>query len=254
VLHVRRFGAGPRLVALHGFTLTGAQFTQAAIALGRTIHAPDLPGHGFSEAEPTDFSDTGAAVGSVVDGAGSGTPLLGYSLGARIALSVALAQPELLPALVIVSGTPGIDDAGRRTQRAISDAELARSIRDRTLDEFLDDWTSSGITDTTHLDESVREPDRLVRRQNTPAGLANALEGLGQGVQPPLWNQLGRLTMQVLLICGEHDPTYIDIAHRMRESIPQSEVAQIPASGHNPLLDAPEATYAIISAFLERLS
>lgn len=239
---------------MHGYTLTGAQFGPAATALARTIHAPDLPGHGFSVAESTDFPATVAAVASLLRDTGVDTPLLGYSLGARIALSVAVAQPELVNTLVVVSGTPGIDDDEQRRQRLESDAALARSIRDRPVEEFLDDWTSSGITDTTHLDDSVRELDRLGREENTAFGLASALEGLGQGVQPPLWDQLARLEMDVLLICGERDPIYTDIARRMSKSMPNCKVAQIPASGHNPLLDAPEETYAVISAFLERLS
>jgi len=253
VLHVRRFGSGPPLVALHGFTLTGAQFASASLQLRRTIHAPDLPGHGFSAAESTELSDTVSAVGSVVHAFNSDAPLLGYSMGARIALLVAVERPASVPSLIIVSGTPGIEDTTQRNERIVSDTALSRSIRDRPVEEFLDTWTSSGITDLSHLPDAVRTHDRIVRKQSTSAGLAGALVGLGQGVQPSMWNRLDQLTMPVLLIHGEHDATYAAIADRMDESIPNSRTASIAGSGHNPLLDAPEETYREISAFLERL-
>ncbi|GMQ97928.1 MAG: 2-succinyl-6-hydroxy-2,4-cyclohexadiene-1-carboxylate synthase [Acidimicrobiia bacterium] len=253
MLHVRRFGSGPPLVALHGFTLTGAQFESAATLLSRTIHAPDLPGHGFSAGESADFSTTVSTVASMVSTFGGETPLLGYSMGARIALGVAIDQPESVPALIVISGTPGIDEATQRNKRIVSDAALLETLRRQPVEEFLETWTSTGITDTSHLQDSVRATDRIVRGQNTSSGLADALAGLGQGVQPSLWSQLDRLTMSVLLVHGERDAKYTEVARRMSQSIPDCHVIQIATAGHNPLLDDPEETYGEISAFLDGL-
>jgi len=253
VLHVRTFGSGPSLVALHGFTLTGAQFESAATQLSRTIHAPDLPGHGFSAGESAGFSSTVSTVASIVSTFDSEAPLLGYSMGARIALAVAIGQPESLPALIVISGTPGIDDGTQRNKRIVSDAALLETLRSQPVEQFLETWTSSGITNTSHLQDSVQATDRNVREQNTSSGLADALAGLGQGVQPSLWSRLDRLTMPVLLVFGERDAKYADVARRMSQSIPDCNVMQIAAAGHNPLLDAPEETYGGISAFLDGL-
>ncbi|MFV2000331.1 MAG: alpha/beta fold hydrolase, partial [Acidimicrobiia bacterium] len=210
--------------------------------------------HGFSAAASTDFSDTVSAVGSLLHVFGNEAPLLGYSMGARIALVVAMERPESVPALIVVSGTPGIEDAKQRNERLNSDIALGRSLRDSPVEEFLDAWTSSGITDTSHLQDSIRTSDRIARQQNTSSGLASALAGLSQGVQPSLWSRLDELAMPVLLVHGGGDAKYSYFADRMSRSIPDCEVVRIADAGHNPLLDAPEETYGKISDFLERLS
>ena len=56
MLHLRRFGAGEPLLALHGFSLTGGQFEDLAPLLDRRLIAPDLPGH--------DGVDIGVEVGA----------------------------------------------------------------------------------------------------------------------------------------------------------------------------------------------
>lgn len=251
MLHVRRFGSGPPVVALHGFTLTGAQFTDAADRLNRTVIAPDLPGHGSSSNVPADIGAAVAAIGEIIGSTDYPAVLLGYSQGGRIALLAALENPNLVSHLVLISATPGIDDPTQRQTRTGADADLANRIRAMTLDDFLDSWTSRGVTATSHLAPTDRQADRLVRSQNTPTGLAAALLGMGQGAQTPVWERLHELSMPVLLIHGTDDTKYGAIASQMAGLVPRCEVISIPASGHNPLLDDPDATYRAISAFLD---
>ncbi|GMR02980.1 MAG: 2-succinyl-6-hydroxy-2,4-cyclohexadiene-1-carboxylate synthase [Acidimicrobiia bacterium] len=252
MLHVRRFGSGSPVVALHGFTLTGAQFADTVGRLNRTIVAPDLPGHGSSLNKPTSIDAAVTAICRVIESIGTPVPLLGYSQGGRLALMTALSRPHLVAQLVLVSATPGIEDPGQREARARADAETANRIRAGSVEEFVDTWTSHGITSTLHLPSHDRQGDRAVRLENTPSGLAAALVGMGQGSQAPVWDQLYELSMPVLLIHGSTDAKYAAIASRMARSIPDCTVISIAAAGHNPLLDAPDATYETVSAFLDR--
>jgi 2-succinyl-6-hydroxy-2,4-cyclohexadiene-1-carboxylate synthase len=253
MIGVRRFGSGPPLVALHGFTLTGQQFAPSGALLGRTVIAPDLPGHGRSVDASTDIIDVIDMVASTVESAGVPVPVVGYSQGGRLALLTSLERPDAFSALVLISANAGIENQDRRASRARADAATAERLATMTIDEFLDVWTSVGITSTEHLTVDVRDADRAVRLENSPLGLASALTGYGQGAQNSVWNKLSDLKMPVLVMSGGRDDTYTLIADRMAELIPNAERVTIGGAGHNPLLEAPDVAYGSISAFLDRL-
>lgn len=252
MLAVRRFGEGRPVIALHGFTLTGRQFADLPDLIDRAIIAPDLPGHGDSATAATDFNDVLDAIASLV-GDHPGVPVIGYSQGARLALSVATLTNAPIGALVVVSGTAGIAEDGDRRSRAAEDASLAHDLVSEGLDAFLDDWLEHGVTSTTHRDEGHRTSDRALREENTAVGLAAALRGYGQGSQPPLWDRLPDLRTPTLVITGESDPKYSQIGGLLAAAIPMASHASIRGAGHNPLADQPVATGAALSAFLDRL-
>ena len=252
MLNVRRFGTGPPLVALHGFTLTGEQFVGAADALSRSVVAPDLPGHGGSTDEQTTVDQVVDGVSALLDSTDGRVPLVGYSQGARVALLAALAEPDAISSLVLISATAGIRDAAERARRRESDAELAAGLRTHGLEIFVDDWISRPLTSTAGLPAAVRSEDRALRLTNSPEGLARALEGYGQGAQPDVWGELHQLSIPTLLITGERDEKYSAIARRMAYEIVSADVVCIPDASHNPLVDAPTLTYETISEFLDR--
>jgi len=254
MLSVRRSGTGPPVVALHGFTLTGDQFSSAAQRLGRTVIAPDLPGHGGSVDASTAIRDTVGSVASVISSIGIAVPLIGYSQGGRLALMTALDHPGHISALVVISANAGIEDPSQRSARAHADAGVAARLATMTLADFLDDWTSHGITSTSHLSASDVATDRELRLNNTATGLARALTGYGQGAQPSVWHRLKDLALPVLVMSGGRDEKYSLIAESMASMISDSEWVAIDVAGHNPLLDAPDEAYAAISDFLDRHS
>lgn len=254
MLAVRRFGSGAPVVALHGFTLTGEQFATADSWIRRTVVAPDLPGHGESRHAPTPIDEVVDEVAEVVNSVGEAVPLVGYSQGGRIALMNAVRNPDDISALVLLSTTAGIEDDDQRGARAADDARLAATILSTELDDFLDSWTSKGITSTSYLTNAESLADRKLRSENSTSGLADALIGYGQGAQAPVWDSLNALTMPVLIMTGSRDRKYCDIAERMASRIPHAESLVVKGAGHNPLLEAPEVAYAAISDFLDRHS
>jgi 2-succinyl-6-hydroxy-2,4-cyclohexadiene-1-carboxylate synthase len=250
---VRSFGTGPPVVALHGFTHTGKQFHEIARSLPYHLIAPDLPGHGVHATFPCDIDSVVRFVGdTVVEHTTPPAPLLGYSQGGRIALLVAIARPDLVSRLVLVSATAGIDDPSQRKRRAELDRNLAGSIVADGIEAFLDDWTSRPMTSTGHLGATRRATDRAIRRANTADGLAAALIGYGQGAQPSVWDDLADVRCPTLLISGATDPTYTVIAAAMAERMADARTVVIPGAGHNPILDAPGPVAGAISGFLDR--
>lgn len=253
MLAVERFGEGAPMVALHGFSHTAAQFSCLTIP-GRTIIAPDLPGHGGSVTEPADAEATVAAVVDLLATCGAGTPLLGYSQGARLALSLATTTPQQPSALIVISGTAGIEDPEERARRRDSDVALGERIRAMGIEPFIDHWTSGGLTDTSALSLEERAVDRARRLTNTADGLASALAGYGQGALDPVWSLLDTLEMPVLILTGERDPQYTAIGTGLAARIGgTAEHLVIHGAGHNLVGEQPHAVSAIVSGFLDGL-
>jgi 2-succinyl-6-hydroxy-2,4-cyclohexadiene-1-carboxylate synthase len=237
---------------LHGFSLTGAQFSRLHLS-GFEIIAPDLPGHGQSPPAQPDPTATLTTVASTIAQEAPDAPVVGYSQGARLALALAARDLIQPPALILISGTAGIVDTDRRTDRAMRDAELAVTIMDSGMDRFVDWWTSSGLTATANLDDEWRAWDRAVRLENTADGLASALAGYGQGVMSPVWESLERIVCPVLIVTGRNDAKYTTFGVRLASAIgPNAELVTINDAGHNPFNDHPNATGAIISGFLRQ--
>lgn len=249
-MRFHRFGHGHPLVALHGFTLTGEQFSSLADELGREVIAPDLPGHGLSAEVSTEVEDVVQAVCDLTSSFAQPLPLIGYSQGGRMALLAALNCPTSVERLVLISANAGIEEEQARRNRTTQDDALAARIEMIGLERFIDAWTTVGLTSTERMDPASRERDRNIRMANTAAGLAGALRGYGQGVQPAVWSELPSLTMPVLVVAGAEDDRYRTIATRMADRIPDAELVVVPGARHNPLTDQPEATLEAVSAFV----
>lgn len=252
MLHVRRFGSGPEIVALHGFTLTGEQFAPSADLLNCTVVAPDLPGHGLSASEPTGIASVTAAIGDVINTASAPPPVVGYSQGGRLALLTALDIGSAISALVLISVNAGIRGTAARQTRMALDADCAAKIQAEGIDSFIRAWATTGLASVSRLSDEHRAWDLSVRGENTAQGLAAALVGYGQGAQPDVWSRLSEIAAPTLVIAGRKDKKYVEIAKVMAHRIPDGELEIIDEAGHNPLADQPAVTHAAISHFLDR--
>lgn len=251
MLTTRRFGSGTPLVALHGFTHTGEQYRSLAEATDWEIHAPDLPGHALSEDESTQIDDVLASLSETISAAGDGAPILGYSQGARLALLLATQTSSVKGRLILVSGTAGIEDESDRRDRRAWDRSTGDTIIEMGIEQFIDEWTSSGMTSTEGLPPALRKSDREERLANTAHGLASALTGYGTGTMPSVWHLLGTITVPTLILTGSSDTTYTALGERMAVAIGANASHKvIDAAGHDLLLSGPTATAAHINEFL----
>jgi pimeloyl-ACP methyl ester carboxylesterase len=113
------------LLLLHGFTHTGASWNRLRAQLGERYRplTPDIRGHGSaSAAEPADLNSVLADLRAA---APTRFTLAGYSMGGRIALHAALAMPERVDRLILISASPGLADPDERENRRRSDEALA---------------------------------------------------------------------------------------------------------------------------------
>lgn len=236
----------PAIVLLHGFTHTGASWDPVIAALGERYRAiaPDIRGHGSaSDADPVTLD---AVIDDIRRLAPGRFPLVGYSMGGRMALHVALAMPERIDRLVLIGASPGIADPQERRARRQSDEQLAAEVERSEIEEFARRWAQTPVL--AGLPEEVLARVHADRLRSTPAGLARALRGLGTGALPSLWDRLGELGMPVTLVVGERDEKFRAIAAQMAALIQQATVEVVPGAGHAVHLEAPEdVVRAIVS-------
>ena len=218
----------------------------------------DLIGHGRSDA-PADaarysMQHATSDLVAVLDHLGiARTALLGYSLGGRVALHLALAAPERLSALVCESASPGIEDATERAARVAADAALADSIERDGIEAFVDRWQAQPLfASQSNLPAAVLDAQRSVRLSQSPRGLANSLRGMGAGAQAYLLPRLASLNMPSLFIAGALDERYAAMAPRLAAAVPGAEQRIVPEAGHAVHLEQPAAFAASVGEFLER--
>jgi 2-succinyl-6-hydroxy-2,4-cyclohexadiene-1-carboxylate synthase len=235
----------PPLVLLHGFTQTRQSWRRTVAALDGRYRAvvPDLPGHGqMSERRPAPLAATLAYLRALVD---EPHLLAGYSMGGRIALHAALARPERVRRLVLLGASPGLADPAEREERRRADDALADRIEAIGVEAFAEEWGRLPLWEGQP--DRVRAAANADRLRNTPAGLADALRGLGTGALEPLWDRLGELPMPVVLIAGERDAKFRAIAEQMAERIPDARVEVVPGAGHAAHLERPDLVAAAIT-------
>ena len=247
-----RHGGGGPLVLAHGFTQTGLVWGGLAddLAVDHELVLVDLPGHGGSSDVRVDLWQGAALLGA----AGGRADYLGYSMGARFCLHLALCRPDLVRRLVLVSGTAGIDDADERAARRASDEVLARRLDpgdgsppDDSVATFVDRWVANPLFG--RISDAANGTDE--RKRNTAAGLASSLRLAGTGTQEPLWNRLGDLDPPVLVITGGRDAKFTDLGRRLVAAIGRdARLVVIDDADHAPHLQRPDAVAAAVRAFL----
>jgi 2-succinyl-6-hydroxy-2,4-cyclohexadiene-1-carboxylate synthase len=223
------------MVLVPGFTQTAAAWDPVRAHLPAEIDAVavDVPtGLGFVE--------TAAAIGD----AGGPAIYVGYSMGGRLCLRLALDQSDVVRGLVLLSASPGIADDGERAARMEADEKLALEIERDGVDAFLERWLRQPLFATLPPDAARLDARRA---GNTVATLTHALRVLGAGAQEPLWDRLADLEPPFLPVAGTLDEKYVDIAFAMAARVgPDVYPVLIGGAGHATHLENPEAFASVL--------
>lgn len=266
------------VVFLHGFLGTGEEWTpiMKAISPSARCIAVDLPGHGVSSIQKDVICESAEepslSVEAIVDVMGKlfhrFTPrkvtLVGYSMGARIALHMALRCPTKVKGAVILSGSPGLKDALMRKIRKAKDDSKACSLIAHGLELFLDNWYSGELWKS--LRGHPRFKDILASRlqHSDLHALAKVLSDSSVGRQMPLWDDLKNCEVPLRLIIGAKDQKFKSIADKMLQEVSQVEksangkedickIVEVQNCGHAVHLENPLAFVSAISRFLNDL-
>jgi 2-succinyl-6-hydroxy-2,4-cyclohexadiene-1-carboxylate synthase len=216
------------------------------------VVAVDLPGHGGSSDIEASLWDSAKMVTAV----GGSSDYLGYSLGGRVLLHGALANPDLVRRVVLIGATAGIEDTEARAQRRRDDEALADQLsgpdnqvepEDDRLRRFLRAWMAGPLFATLPAESTFVE----ARMTNRCHGLAMSLRRCGTGTQQPLWDRLTEIQMPVLVVAGALDFPFADRARQLVEAIgPNALLAIVPDAGHACHLEQPSVVAGIVEDFL----
>lgn len=254
-------GEGPPLLLLHGFTgnLSTWDSYMANLKQKYKVIRIDHIGHGQTDA-PDDVErySMGHAVQDILnlfDQLGvEHAHVIGYSLGGRVALSLAVHAPERIQTLLLAGSSPGLATTEERDSRIKQDEELAAFIETEGVQAFVDRWEEDPMfASQKNLPADVRDRLRMQRLQNRATGLKNSLRGMGNGIQPPLWDCLEGLSIPTLLVVGEWDEKLVRLNKQMHERLPISKLEIVAESGHAIHLDQPEAFEQIMLHDIETL-
>lgn len=238
------------MALLHGFTQTGRLWGHFGDRLAESykLVAVDLPGHGGSDAVRADLPTSARMVADAVGGALGDAPcaLLGYSLGARVALHVLTQSDLAVDRAVLIGATGGIEDPEEREARRRVDDALADDLETSgDVERFLRQWLRGPLFE--RLGGASEEGERL---RNSAAGLASSLRLCGTGTQEPLWGQVPGIRCPMLTLAGSDDTRFAAHALRLAHLAASGVASLVPGGGHAVHLAQPDHTERIVGHWL----
>jgi pimeloyl-ACP methyl ester carboxylesterase len=219
-----------RAVLVPGFTQTAASWSAVVAALRADAAVVEVP-------RRASFADTAAALG---DAGGRGV-WVGYSMGGRLALRLALDRPDLVRALVLVSASPGLADPAERAARRGADEELARAVLRDGVEAFLARWLAQPLFATV----PPGAPGVAERRDLDAGFLAHCLRVLGTGTMEPLWERLPALGPPLWVVTGTGDAAYDAIGARTAAVVRGARHVRL-VGGHALPLESPTRLAGVI--------
>ncbi|HVM66956.1 MAG TPA: alpha/beta fold hydrolase [Acidimicrobiales bacterium] len=236
-----------RLCLVHGFTQTGTSWgpvTERLRARGHDVVTPDVAGHGRAAGARADLWGAAELLAREVGPA----VWVGYSLGGRVVLHLALARPDVAERLVLVSTTAGIADAAERADRRRADAELADELERDGVAAFVERWLQGPLWATLPRTRAGVEH----RLTNTAAGLASSLRLAGTGAQAPLWDRLPEVQAPVLVVAGGADAKFAALGKELAAVMPRASYALIEGAGHAAPWEQPDRFVEVLDAWLRQ--
>jgi 2-succinyl-6-hydroxy-2,4-cyclohexadiene-1-carboxylate synthase len=232
--------SGPVVIFVPGFMQRGEAWAPVADLVGERYPSAlvDFRTHSLE-----------GRLGELREAAAPGTVPVGYSMGGRLVLHLAVREPERFAALATVGASPGIDDPDERRERRRADEELAAWMEASTIEEVVERWERLPVFEGQP--EALVEAQRAGRRSHDPRLLAHLLRSAGQGVLPGIWDDLPRVGVPVLALAGERDERYAGAARRIAVLAPRGDARTVLGVGHAAHLERPEAVAGLLLEFLD---
>ncbi|UOB78537.1 2-succinyl-6-hydroxy-2,4-cyclohexadiene-1-carboxylate synthase [Bacillus sp. ZJS3] len=254
-------GSGEPLLLLHGFT--GSMETWRSFVPSWSeqfqVILVDIVGHGKTESPEDvthyDIRNVALQMKELLDYLHiEKAHILGYSMGGRLAITMACLYPEYVRSLLLENCTAGLKSEDERKERCEKDERLAHKIEREGIESFVSMWESIPLFETQkRLAQNVQEAVRKERLANNPKGLANSLRGMGTGAQPSWWNELKNLKMPVLLMNGEQDEKFFRILKNIEKCVSDVKFVKIDGAGHAIHVEQPEKFDTIVKGFLKTM-
>lgn len=242
-----------REVYLHGFLGQPQSFSSLWSALDLESTQPRiglcLPFHGGPDAATFSQACEHLWAQSALQTPGP-VHLIGYSLGARLALGMAFAQPQRVARLTLIGVNPGIEDEGAITARREADLRWGQLALHEGLTAFYRRWDAQPLF--AHRQSWCRTMRLALDQQRSHLRAQDvdlALRVLGLAAMPSGWHQLPALAMPVHLVTGQHDGKFTQLAAMMSQTMQHTHVSVIADAHHDVLATHPTALAQAMLAF-----
>lgn len=256
-------GTGPPVILIHGFGGSMWQWEQQQHTLSQhfRILTLDLPGAGLSDKPEIDYRPDQMLdffVGFMDAVKIQQATLVGNSMGAGLAIGMALAHPTRVAKLVLIDGLP----------QHVMEKLTSPSVR-RALETTAPSWLVSfgnmlfgGLMIESVLKEIVHDPalltpaviERSNRNRQRP-GLIKPIMTVRENL--PLWEsgfatRVGEITHPTLVIWGEEDRVFpIAVGEELHQTIKGSRFIRIPKAGHIPQWERPDLVNQELITFIQ---
>jgi 2-succinyl-6-hydroxy-2,4-cyclohexadiene-1-carboxylate synthase len=233
------------LFCLHGFSGSPQSFDFLPTGSARVV--PALIGHAGSSA-----NDSVLRFEDEVDRLAALAPseplhLVGYSLGARLALGFAVRHGARVARLTLVSAHPGLATEAERTARRAADAAWCELLQTRGIEAFVSAWQALPLWASQARLSSDRSTQKQKERLTHEAlGLCRSLRVTGLAEMPNYAPALRELTLPVDVLAGALDSKFCALAATIAQSLPCARLEIVPGAGHDLLLERPDFITEVI--------
>jgi len=256
-IHYEERGQGFPIVLVHGYTgnLRNWVFQIPILAQAYRTVSLDLRGHGLTdrlpEAEDYSLERMAEDLYGLLQTLGIGECYLcGHSMGGMVAQEFILAHPEMVRALILVDTS-----AQAPPTAALGEpARLVQIARSQGMEAVFEEMLNASPL----FSPLVGAANSFYIEKWREQFLLTSVEGYvycGQAIhnRRSLLDELHRIEIPTLIICGALDEHFLEGSCQMRERIAGSELVIIPDSGHVPTIERPQEFNRIVASFLARV-
>jgi len=261
-IHVETIGTGPNLVLIHGWGMSGAVWQPLVKKLSKsfTLHMVDLPGMGLSR--PIEPFHLHAAADKVAEILPANADIVGWSLGAQVAMRIALDYPDMVRRLVLVGATPCFVNKSfnqnsteyKNTWDAGIDPEIFSNFAD-DVNENYHKTMAQFLTLQCMGADDARSTVRLLRNKfaERPTPTSQTLyRALSILLDTDLRAEIEHLRKPTLLVHGDRDTLApVQAAHWMMQNLPMGYLRVMAGASHAPFLSHQEHFIDAVVQFLE---
>jgi pimeloyl-ACP methyl ester carboxylesterase len=256
-------GGGPPVILIHGFggSMWQWEYQQTALAARYRVITLDLPGSGLSDKPDIAYTpdEMVAFLSGFMDALGiQKAALVGNSMGAGLVIGMAVAHPERVDRMVLISGLPqGVREklTGPLIKRAVETSAPVWLIRFGNW--LFGRWLTEDVLKEIVHDHSRLTPaviERSYRNRKRP-GLIRAAMATARNL--PLWEQgfalrIGEIARPTLILWGEEDKVFPHaVGRELQSTIKGSSFVLVPKAGHIPQWEQPDLVNASLMTFLK---
>lgn len=257
-------GDGQPLILIHGFggSMWQWEHQQRPLSAAFRVITPDLIGSGLSskpdiEYRPEQMLDY--FVGFMDALQIRQATLVGNSMGAGLAIGMALAYPDRVSRLVLIGGLPS------NVRERLTSPSIKRAL-DTPAPSWLasfGNWLLGGVMIESVLKEIVHDSGLLTpaviersNRNRQRPGVIAPLMTVRDTL--PLWEtgfaaRIGEIRHQTLIVWGAEDRVFpLSVGEELQRTIKGSALVRIPKAGHIPQWERPDLANAAMIEFLRR--